>query len=192
MIDWKSYGNRPYLSEDIIEKQVSIYDALFKLYDIEPRNLSVLEVGAGHGIRTMIFARLFKKILAIDPSQDLIDLLQKKIKEDGLEDKVKTMVVGCEDMKCNSTKFDLIVMSASFLWVEDKNKCLSVAYDCLKKNGYLLVIEPARFVNELDKKFSNQSNRMIKSLEVLIRSNRFKMVHFITNIGTISYLLSKN
>jgi len=192
MIDWKSYGNRPYLSEDIIEKQVSIYDALFKLYDIEPRNLSVLEVGAGHGIRTMIFARLFKKILAIDPSQDLIDLLQKKIKEDGLEDKVKTMVVGCEDMKCNSAKFDLIVMSASFLWVEDKNKCLSVAYDCLKKNGYLLVIEPARFVNELDKKFSNQSNKMIKSLEVLIRSNRFKMVHFITNIGTISYLLSKN
>ena len=79
-----------------------------------------------------------------------------------------------------------------FIAVEDKNKCLSVAYNCLKKNGYLLVIEPARFVNELDKKFSNQSNRMIKSLEVLICSNKFKMVHFITNIGTISYLLSKN
>ncbi len=61
----------------------------------------------------------------------------------------------------------------------------------LKHNGYILVLEPLRFLI-LDKEFKNQKNDMIETMETLVRSHSLKLVHFMISFGSVIYLLKKN
>ena len=148
-------------------------------------------MGAGHGRMTLVFTNFFKKILAIDPEESLINLLNKKIKEDNLSSKINTQIIGCENFT-NKNKFDMVIFTYSFMWIKDKQKCLLNTSKLIKKNGYLLVIESAKFTQFLEKKFTKQRNLMNNTMETLIRSRKFNLKHFISlHKGAFVYLLQK-
>ena len=192
-IDWSNWKRHGYLTEkhsNIIKKE---YEELFNFYDIETEKMSLLEIGSGHGRLTLIYEKLFKKILAIDSEKSLIDLFNKKIKKEKLK-KIKTKTVKFEKFK-SKKKFDLIIFSQSFLWMDNKEECLSKVKDLLKSdlksNGYLLVVEPY-FMGKFHKKFKLNHKRMIDSLNTLMASKHFELIHFHTkgkNCSRTYYLL---
>lgn len=188
--NWKSWGNRNYMSSVLIENQVNLYNSLFSLYNIKSENMSLLEIGAGHGDYTLVFEKLFKKITAIDPEKKLIDKFNNKIKKLNLTSKIQTYVCSCEGFNTSET-FDFIVFSYSFMWINNKQKCLLDITKLLKDNCYILLMEPSRFVNNLDPKFIKQKELMIETLETFFSSKKLKLIHFLTNKGTNIYLFQK-
>lgn len=190
IINWKNWGNRKYMNSALIENQVNLYKSLFILYNIKSTNMSLLEIGAGHGDYTLVFEKLFEKITAIDPEKLLIDKFNNKIKNLNLKSKIETHVCSCEDFNTSET-FDFIVFTYSFMWINNKQKCLLNITKLLKDNGYILLMEPSRFVNNLDKKFIKQKKLMIETLETFFSSKKLRLIHFFTNKGTNIYLFQK-
>ena len=175
-----------YLDDEKLKLFQTLYTDLFELYKIKHKKMNVLEVGCGHGIRTLIFIDLVKHITAIDPEKKLIDLLNKKIEDK----KVETFVSNCEDFRSDK-KFDLVIFSYSFFAIKHKQKCLLNVTKMLKHNGYILVLDPLKFVMIMDKRCKNPKNNMIETMETLVRSNRLKLIHFRTAPGAMIYLLKK-
>ena len=192
-LNWKNWGNRNYMNNTLIKNQVNIYKSLFLLYNIKSTNMSLLEIGAGHGDYTLVFEKLFNKITAIDPEKILIEKFNKKIKNLNLTSKIETHVYGCEDFVLldKLKTFDFIVFSYSFMWINNKQKCLLNITKLLKDNGYILLMEPSRFVNNLNNKFIMQKELMIDTLETFFSSKKLKLKHFLTNKGTNIYLFQK-
>ncbi len=184
--NWESWKNKEYLDKDKLQLIKKFYTDLFNLYNIKHKKMNVLEIGCGHGIYTLVFIDLVKHITAIDPEKKLIDLLNEKIKDK----KVETFVSNCDDFRSDK-KFDLVIFSRSFFVVKNKQKCLLNFTKMLKHNGYILVLEPLSLLI-LDKKFKNQKNDMIETMETLVRSHSLKLVHFMISFGSVIYLLKKN
>lgn len=145
--------------------------------------MSLLEIGCGHGRYTLIFKDMFKKVLAIDPEKELIDIFDKKINKEGLFNKIKTKNANGETFT-NNMKFDMIIFSYSFLWVKNKKKCLLNINNLLKSNGYLLVLEPIRLmvINKklklsVQNKFISNSNRLTTdSMKNLMKSKNLELL----------------
>ncbi len=189
---WKTWKKVEYFDEKCIAFLLNKLSSLFNLHKINSKNYSVLEVGSGHGRYTIIFQKLFKKILALDLESELIELLNNKISEEGFNN-ISTITSNFEDFKINN-KFDMILFTQSLLWIPDKQKAILKCDKLLKKNGYLVIIEPIVFLNSLDKNKLN--NLMIQSLNTIICSKKFTLVHFFTFDlrfnDQIIYLLKKN
>jgi ubiquinone/menaquinone biosynthesis C-methylase UbiE len=111
--NWKIWKKREYFNENALNLQLNKLNSLFNLHKINSKNYSVLEIGSGHGIYTIIFQKLFKKVLALDPESELIDLLNDKILENGI-DNISTVVSKFEDFNTKS-KFDMILFTQSLL-----------------------------------------------------------------------------
>tara|TARA_B100000902_G_C27306693_1_gene915931 strand:+ start:1487 stop:2065 length:579 start_codon:yes stop_codon:yes gene_type:complete len=190
-IDWKEWKNHGYWEENIVDNQVKLYKSLLSLYNINSKNMSLLEIGAGHGNFTLVFNKLFKKITAIDSEESLIYMLNNKILELNLTSKIETEVTGCENY-ITKKKFNFIAFTHSFMWINDKQKCLLNLSKLLTKNGYILLIEPARFVNDLDKKFTKQKQLMIDTLQTFFSSKKLNLVHFLNQNRCNIYLFKKN
>lgn len=190
--NWKTWKKIEYFNEKAFNLQLNKLNSLFNLHKVNSKNYSVLEIGSGHGRYTIIFQKLFKKVLALDPESELIDLLNDKILEYEI-DNISTVVSKFEDFNTKS-KFDMILFAQSLLWMPDKQKAILKCDKLLKKNGYLVIIEPIGILNILDKNKTN--NLMIQSLNTIICSKKFTLVHFFT-FGLrfndqIIYLLKKN
>lgn len=190
--NWKFWKKREYFNENALNLQLNKLNSLFNLHKINSKNYSVLEVGSGHGVYTIIFQKLFKKVLALDQESELIELLNNKISENGI-DNISTVVSKFEDFNTKS-KFDMILFTQSLLWMPDKQKAILKCDKLLKKNGYLIIIEPIAWLNSLEK--NKQNNLMIQSLNTIICSKKFTLLHFFTyglrSYDQIIYLLKKN
>ena len=190
-INWSNWKKNNYFDDENRDFFIDTYKNFFKFHKINTKKMNIIEMGAGHGRMTIIFTNLFKKILAIDPEESLINLLNKKIKEDNLSSKINTQIYGCENFY-SKNKFDMIIFTYSFMWIKDKQKCLLNTSKLIKKNGYLLVIEPAKFTWFLKNEWTNQRNLMNNTMETLIRSRKFNLKHFTSlHKGAFVYLLQK-
>ena len=192
-INWKIWKKTNYFNEKIFNFLFNKLSSLFNLHNINIKNYSVLEIGSGHGIYTLIFQKLFKKVLALDSEIELIQILNNKISEEKFNN-VSTIISKFEDFSANN-KFDMILFTQSLLWIKDKQKAILKCHKLLKKNGYLVIIEPIYFLNSLQKYKAN--NLIIESLNTIICSKKFILLHFF-NFGLrpykdqIIYLLKKN
>ena len=82
-----------------------------------------------------------------------------------------------------------IIYSFSFMWIDNKQECLLNVTKYLKNKGYILILEPMKFLF-LEKKFQNQKNKMISTLETLVKSKKLTLIHFgFLHKGVFFYLL---
>ena len=171
-IDWSTYYEKGYLNEEDLNNLVGTYSKFLDAYGINNfEKFNVLEFGAGHGLNTILFSRLFKKILAIEPNAYLHSELSNKIIKDKLSAKIKTQQIDVESFQ-TSNKFDIIVLANVFLFIENKQKALLKFSRLLKNNKYLLITEPIRFFHF---KSSNQS-LMQESLIALNNTKKFEVI----------------
>lgn len=185
-IDWSFYTEKGYLNEKDLSNLIEIYSDFFNTLGINNfRKFNVLEFGAGHGKNTILFSRLFNKILATEPNSNLYSELSKKIIKDKLSSKIKIEQIDVESFQTNN-KFDIIILANVFLFLENKQKALLKFCRLLKKNKYLLIIEPLKFFRY---KNSNHS-LMQESLFAINNTKKFEVIHIgISDLSSWTYLL---
>ena len=135
------------MSEDLLkELDLDHFREVFNKYTIEafqklpkmekPR---ILDIGCGSGVPTMELAKLSDgEIIGIDIDQELLDILSKKIEQEGLTNRVKAIKCSLLDIKFPDNSFDIIWAEGSItsLGVE---KSLKKWNRLIKPEGFLVV-----------------------------------------------------
>ena len=111
----------------------------------------ILDVGCGSGIPTIELAKMSKgRIIGIDTDQHLLDILAKRIKEEGLLKQVEIKKCSLFDIDFPEETFDIIWAEGS-IWIIGFRKGLQVWNPLLKPKGFLVVHDSIRtFSNELN------------------------------------------
>ena len=114
------------------------------------KNPHILDVGCGSGIPTIELAKMSKgRIIGIDTNQHLLDILAKRIKEEGLLKQVEIKKCSLFDIDFPEETFDIIWAEGS-IWIIGFRKGLQVWNPLLKLKGFLVVHDSIRtFSNEL-------------------------------------------
>ncbi|MHA2247439.1 MAG: class I SAM-dependent methyltransferase [Candidatus Hodarchaeales archaeon] len=128
------------LNKDIFRENFNKYTrkAFKMLPELEkPR---ILDIGCGSGVPTVELAKLSDgEIVGIDIDQTLLDKLNKKIKENDLSNRMRTMKCSLFEMDFPSESFDIIW--AEGLQFIDFKKRLKEWKQLLKSNGFLVLHE---------------------------------------------------
>jgi ubiquinone/menaquinone biosynthesis C-methylase UbiE len=106
-----------------------------------PTEPLILDIGCGHGMQTLELARISKgKIVALDNYQPFLDILMKKAKEEGFDQRISLKNKSMLDMDFENETFDVIWSEGALYFMGFQNG-LKKCHELLKKNGYLAVTE---------------------------------------------------
>ncbi len=108
----------------------------------------ILDIGCGSGVPAIQLAKLSEgKTIGIDIDQACIDEFNKKIKQEGLANRVKAIKLSFSEMKFPNEPFDIIWSEGVIgeLHFEDELKNWR---RLLKQNGYLIIHYQISAVNE--------------------------------------------
>lgn len=102
----------------------------------------ILDLGCGHGENDKYYKELgAKSILGLDISTHMIDIANKYNKLSDIDYKVMAM----EDIGQINDKFDIVISSLAFHYIQDYNKLLKDIYNLLNKEGYLIFSQEHSF-----------------------------------------------
>ncbi len=116
---------------------------VFKLY-LSSRPMKILELGAGSGLYTAVLAQMGHDVVALEPTQLLIKLNEKRIKDKKLEERVQWVHADARDLgsvvKANqdSEKFDIVLNMGPFYHLEkesDRHQVFQESVQLLKPEG---------------------------------------------------------
>jgi ubiquinone/menaquinone biosynthesis C-methylase UbiE len=136
------------LDKDIIREGLSKYTR--KAFHMLPEwdKPRILDVGCGSGVPTMELARLSNgQIIGLDINQPLLDRLERKIKEAGLSDRVKTINCSILDMDFLDESLD-IIWSEGSIWIIGFERGLREWRRFLKPKGLLVVHDEVGNITE--------------------------------------------
>jgi protein-L-isoaspartate O-methyltransferase len=187
--DWSNYKERAYYPEDLLTLRKNILKKFFEYNKMNATEMNVLEIGAGHGINTILLSKIFKEINATEPNEELYNLLKNKVVEDKI-DNVTVNKLSAETLE-ETSKYDIIICMNSFLFIKNKEYILDKFYNLINPGGYLLVMQPLKFLLFTDKK--TLSNELMESSLInIITSKKFKILYYgIVLKGLVCYLLQK-
>ncbi len=136
----------PQFLADIIDnplrRKIQPLDETAVRHGIE-RGMIVLEVGPGNGRYTTASAKLVGntgKVYTIDIEKKMIDRVQSRIKQEGINN-IVALVANVYKLPFRDSYFDLIYMIAVFNEIPDHDKTLRELYRVLKPNGLLVFSE---------------------------------------------------
>lgn len=105
-------------------------------------NPKILDVGCGTGVPTITLARISNgEILATDIDQNALDYLNEKIKNNRLEDRVKTINLSLFNLDFPDDSFDIIWVEGSIFAIGFQ-KGLEDWRHLIRDNGFMAVHDP--------------------------------------------------
>jgi len=112
----------------------------------------ILDIGCGSGLPTLELAKLSNgEVIGIDIDQTQLEKLNRKIEEEGLSRRVKTVKCSLLEIDFPDDWFDIIWAEGS-IWTIGFEKGLKEWRRLLKPNGFLVVHDAKSLVaNELEK-----------------------------------------
>lgn len=102
----------------------------------------VLEIGCGTGLLTIGLAEHVASVLALDTAQGMIDMLNAKVQERGLQAKVRASVKLLDDPAdsvLGGASFDAVVSHLVFHHVPHMQDLVQVMYGTLKPQGRIWI-----------------------------------------------------
>lgn len=135
-----------------------LFEDIFAFTELH-KEMKVLEIGAGTGIATESFAKKGAEIIAIEPGEQLSNLLRSNLNK---YSNVKVKKVTFEDLRMPKKKYDLIVSATSFHWLKGRNQ-LEKFYkteSLLDDNGYLVLFWDS---------FCNEENFLSKEINLIYK-----------------------
>lgn len=106
-----------------------------------PRQGKILEIGAATGAYTIPLAKRGYSVTAVDFSPNLLEICQKKVKEEGLREKVNCLVADARDMAgVVAADFDAALMMGPLYHLileEDRRQALQEVFQRLKPRGII-------------------------------------------------------
>lgn len=134
-------------------------EALNKL-DVDSKNiLNILDIGCGIGQATILLAKYYEnaEVEAIDLFKHYLDVLDEKIKENNLQDRVFCYEMNMKDLDFANEEFDIVYAESSIEIIGFK-RGLKEWKRLLKPGGYLIVSDISWL-----KKPSSESKRFWKN-----------------------------
>jgi S-adenosylmethionine-dependent methyltransferase len=146
------YFSAAYLNTDIGKKDMEDH-LVNRLFNFRYRTIpwinsfasikksKVLEIGCGTGCTTVALAEQGCELTSIDIDENSINVAKKRCEIYGLSAEI--LVMSSIDINELNKKFDIIIFSASLehMTYEERIKSLKLAWEMLKQDGFLVVIE---------------------------------------------------
>lgn len=128
----------PFIRDGILSPGVAVRQKI----ESEPNVLTgvkILDVGCGAGILSEALAKLGAEVVAVDPSENLIEIARNHSAQQG-ELKITYFNELIQDHAlANKEKYDVIVTSEVLEHVVDKKHFLKACVECLKPGGSIFV-----------------------------------------------------
>ncbi len=103
---------------------------------------NILDIGCGTGNFTIKFAKNGANVLAIDPSEDMINRLKEKAVSEGLTKKIDIVNEGIENLKISMGEFDGVALINTLYLFEKPYPVLKKIYNSLCKDGIFVTSGP--------------------------------------------------
>ncbi len=101
--------------------------------------MSALEVGAGTGLLSFALAGQLSKVVASDPSQGMVDILEDKIRQSGIGN-ISSLRCG-DDLDGVDGPFDLVLLQMALHHVPDPRAFLGRAAGKIRQGGWIAVAD---------------------------------------------------
>lgn len=155
-----------------------------------------LEIGIGSGDLILEMAKRNYTGLGVDVSDDAIEMVQKKLKDESYNIRIKKI-----DLFDIDEKFDTVIMLEVIEHINDDEKALKKVYSILNKNGSLIISAPAHKRKwDINDEWAGHFRRYEKGeLQLKLEKSGFKIIKLynygfpITNIANPirNYLIKK-
>lgn len=100
----------------------------------------VMEFGCGTGLVSILLSGDVKHITAVDNSRGMLDVLDKKLQENGIEN-IRTKFIDLTKDMLVGEKFDVIISCMAFHHIEDHGGVLAKFYELLNAGGEVVIID---------------------------------------------------
>ncbi|MBP1763874.1 MAG: methyltransferase [Firmicutes bacterium] len=99
-----------------------------------------LDVGTGPGYLGLAMAKITDlDVCLFDISENALQLAGEKIIQEGLEDRMETLLGDVHNIPLNDMSVDLVISRGSFIFWDDKPKAFSEIYRILAPGGFAYV-----------------------------------------------------
>ncbi len=134
--NWDNYAEGWDINEDVREYARRAFDALVSVINI--KGLRILDFGCGTGLLTEMMSPLADKIVALDTSEKMCNILRKKKLQnvDVLTDNLTESLIRSELLL--QKQFELIVASSVFAFLDNYNGMLKILKSLLSNGGSLV------------------------------------------------------
>jgi len=108
--------------------------------DILDKGMTVMDLGAGSGYISRAVAKLVKKVVAVDMSEEMLKELKKKSNEEGLRN-IKTVESDAVDIPVDSSSIDVICASMFLHHMEEPVKAIREMKRIVKPGGMVFLAD---------------------------------------------------
>lgn len=124
----------------------------------DTKEKTALDYGCGTGLIGLELTDLFKSMLFVDPSYQMIEQVNQKI-ETGHIECARTLCCDFLEEVPNTLQVDYIIMSQVLLHIKNSHLILTKLYNVLKEGGHLLVVDFDKNENIISDKIHNGFNQ---------------------------------
>ncbi len=131
----------------------------------------VLDIGCGTGILTIKMAKKVKTLVAVDNSQGMLNVLNKKIKQQNIKN-IRTLYHDITSNNLPFRNFDLVFSTKTIHHIQNIDEFFKYIFSILIDNGYICVIdllpEDGTFHNEINdgiKHFGFKKDFILKNMQ---------------------------
>lgn len=119
--------------------------ALKKILDRDAP-LQALDLACGTGDFSIAIAKAMQDghVTGVDLSEGMLAVMRKKVKEDGLDERISCESGDGENLRFDDNSFDRVTIAFGIRNFEDKDKGLREALRVLKPGGRLVILELSR------------------------------------------------
>ncbi|TCS83514.1 class I SAM-dependent methyltransferase [Tepidibacillus fermentans] len=114
-------------------------DKVLQYLDLKKED-TVLDLGAGTGYFSIPIAKLVKKVISVDVSEEMLDHLKQELEREKI-DNIETILHEIETLPFNDRIADKVILSLVLHEVKDLNQTIREIRRVLHPKGKLLVIE---------------------------------------------------
>jgi 2-polyprenyl-3-methyl-5-hydroxy-6-metoxy-1,4-benzoquinol methylase len=183
----------PEIYNDFEQKRIKL---TLKLVDklIEDNQKVALDFGAGTGNLTGKLLQLGYKVIAVDISPDMCEILKKRLKNYSEDGRLRIINSPIEDVRFNEAEFDLITCYSVLHHLPDYVDVIRKLAALLKKGGVMYLdheASPLYWKHEAHKKVACMMQYSHSLSEILINTLYFRILRVnIPNVSHIDYHLS--
>lgn len=163
------------------------------LNGISVQGKHVLDVGCGTGISTLkLLERRAKKVCGIDISENMVSVLNTKIKSEGYaQDTVDVLVGDAENLPFEDNLFDIAISSMVFGMVPNPEKMISEMLRVVKPGGRIAISThgPKHYSELSDAVFKAIPKRYMLGRRILYWPREREQMHIFFNNAGLSEII---